>query len=29
MDMNDILNQWDKIQSDKIKKQKESGKNQV
>ncbi|MCR4734426.1 MAG: Smr/MutS family protein [Treponema sp.] len=29
MDMNDILNQWDKIQSDKIRKQKESGKNQV
>lgn len=29
MDMNDILNQWDKMQSDKIKKQKESGKNQV
>lgn len=29
MDMNDILNQWDKVQADKIKKQKESGKNQV
>ncbi|MCQ2576369.1 MAG: Smr/MutS family protein [Treponema sp.] len=29
MDMNDILNQWDKIQSDKVRKQKESGKNQV
>jgi len=29
MDMNDILNQWDKIQSDKVKKQKESGKNTV
>ena len=29
MDMNDILNQWDKIQADKVKKQKESGKNTV
>ena len=29
MDMNDILNQWDKVQADKIRKQKESGKNQV
>lgn len=29
MDMNDILNQWDKIQSDKVKKQRESGKNTV
>lgn len=29
MDMNDILNQWDQIQSNKIKKQKESGKNTV
>lgn len=29
MDMNDILNQWDKIQTDKVRKQKESGKNQV
>ena len=29
MDMNDIMNQWDKIQKDKIKKQKESGHNQV
>ena len=29
MNMNDILNQWDKIQSDKVKKQKESGKNTV
>ena len=23
MDMNDILNQWDKLQADKVKKQKE------
>lgn len=29
MDMNDILNQWDQIQADKIRKQKESGKNTV
>lgn len=29
MDMNDILNQWDKLQSDKVKKQKQSGHNQV
>ena len=29
MDMGDILNQWDSMQSDKIRKQKESGKNQV
>lgn len=29
MDMNDILNQWDKVQANKIKKQKESGKNQI
>lgn len=29
MDMNDILNQWDQIQKDKVRKQKESGKNQV
>lgn len=29
MDMNDILNQWDQLQADKIKKQKESGKNTV
>lgn len=29
MDMNDILNQWDKMQSDKVRKQKESGKNTV
>ncbi|MCQ2592283.1 MAG: Smr/MutS family protein [Treponema sp.] len=29
MDMNDILNQWDQIQADKVKKQKESGKNTV
>lgn len=29
MNMDDILNQWDKMQSDKIRKQKESGKNQV
>lgn len=29
MDMNDILNQWDQIQSNKAKKQKESGKNTV
>lgn len=29
MDMNDILNQWDKIQSEKVRKQKESGKNTV
>ena len=29
MDMGDILAQWDNIQSDKVKKQKESGKNTV
>ena len=29
MDMNDILNQWDSMQKEKIRKQKESGKNQV
>ena len=29
MDMNDILAQWDKMQADQIKKQKESGKNTV
>lgn len=29
MDMNDILNQWDAYQANKIKKQKESGKNTV
>ena len=29
MDMNDILNQWDKIQADKVTKQKQSGKNTV
>lgn len=29
MDMGDILAQWDNIQSDKVKKQKESGKNNV
>lgn len=29
MDMNDILNQWDNIQAQKERKQKESGKNQV
>lgn len=29
MDMNDILNQWDQIQADKVRKQKESGKNTV
>lgn len=29
MDFGDILNQWDSMQSDKIKKQKESGKNQI
>ena len=29
MDMGDILNQWDSYQADKVKKQKESGKNQV
>ena len=29
MDMNDILNRWDKIQSEEKRKQKESGKNQV
>lgn len=29
MDMNDILNQWDKYQKNQVKKQKESGKNQV
>lgn len=29
MDMGDILNQWDNMQSNKIKKQKESGKNTV
>ncbi len=29
MDMNDILNRWDKLQSDNARKQKESGKNQV
>lgn len=29
MDMNDILNQWDNIQASKIRKQKESGKNQI
>lgn len=29
MDMNDILNQWDKIQADKIKKQKENKQPQV
>ena len=29
MDMNDILNKWDKLQSDNARKQKESGKNQV
>ena len=29
MDMNDILIQWDQMQADKIRKQKESGKNQV
>ncbi len=29
MDMGDILNQWDSMQSNKIRKQKESGKNQV
>lgn len=29
MDMNDILNQWDNIQAQKERKQKESGKNQI
>ncbi len=29
MDMNDILAQWDKMQADQIKKQKESGKNTI
>lgn len=29
MDMNDILNQWDQIQKDKVQKQKMSGHNQV
>lgn len=29
MDMNDILNQWDNMQADKVRKQKESGKNTV
>ena len=29
MDMNDILNQWDSMQKEKNRKQKESGKNQV
>lgn len=29
MDMGDILNQWDSMQKNQIKKQKESGKNQV
>lgn len=29
MNMDDILNQWDQMQSDKVRKQKESGKNQV
>lgn len=29
MDMGDILNQWDSMQSDKVRKQKESGKNTV
>ena len=29
MDMGDILKQWDKMQSDNVRKQKESGKNQV
>ena len=29
MDMNDILNQWDQIQADKVKKQKENGRNTV
>lgn len=29
MDMGDILNQWDKVQADKIRKQKESGHNTV
>lgn len=29
MDMNDILNQWDNMQTAKIRKQKESGKNQI
>lgn len=29
MDMNDILNQWDSMQKEKIRKQKESGKNTV
>lgn len=29
MDMNEILEKWDKIQSNKIKKQKESGKNTI
>ena len=29
MDMNDILNQWDSMQKEKIRKQKESGKNQI
>lgn len=29
MDMNDILNQWDNYQANQVKKQKESGKNQV
>lgn len=29
MDMNDILNRWDKVQADEKRKQKESGKNQI
>lgn len=29
MNMDDILNQWDQMQSNKVRKQKESGKNQV